>query len=183
MNISHDSHLTDEQLIVALVDVDDLAEQRRNHLDRCRRCQDALADARRPFSRVGALAKRLTPEPIRPVRIATPVSRPWGLVSRRAALAGALCALTAVIFFWAGPLNQEAIHLVGDPNSRIADPDAVFMTEVAHLVDDPLPDRYRSLIGTAPTDSYDDFMEFIVPGVSDRAPTSSKQIPKGASPC
>jgi len=183
MKQPEDHHLTDEELIVALVDATDLSDSRRSHLDDCRHCRQVLAAAQAPLDRIGALAERHTPAPSHPVRVDARSSHPAKRIRRRVAAAMAIAAMGLLVVVWTATVGHDPSRLAGESKSGGETEDMVFMAEVGQLIDDPLPDRYRQLIGIDTTDSEDDFMDFIVPTLTAPAPTSSRHTEKGVGPC
>jgi len=177
------NHFTEKQIVAALVDAADLSTERRDHLDHCDHCRQALTDAKTQLARMGTLAKAHTPGPMRPVRLDAQATtalqqRPW-----RSGLAWAAAAAALIAIVWSGPWERNSLRPAGEPTIAAGDPDLGFMAEVARLVDDPLPDRYRSLVGDGRDQFEEDFMEFIVPPVNGPAPTTSRQPAKGERPC
>ena len=183
MKQPEDHHLTDEELIVAMVDAADLSTSRRSHLDDCRHCRQALAAAQAPLDRIGALAERHTPAPSHPVRIDSRSSHPEKRIRRRAGVAMAIAAMGLVVVVWTTTVGHDPSRFAGGSESGGETDDMVFMAEVGQLIDDPLPDRYRRLIGIELNDSEDDFMDFIVPTLTGHTPTTSRHPEKGVSPC
>ena len=183
MKQPEDHHLTDEELIVAMVDAADLSTGRRSHLDACRHCRQVLTAAQVPLDRIGALAARHTPAPSHPVRIDARSSHPEKRIRRRAGVAMAMAAMGLLVVVWTTRVDHEPSRFAGGSESGGDTDDMVFMAEVGQLIDDPLPDRYRRLIGIELTDREDDFMEFIVPTPTGPAPTTSRHPEKGVSPC
>ncbi|WP_372677791.1 hypothetical protein [Desulfosarcina sp.] len=178
-----DHHLTDEELIVAMVDAADLSTIRRSHLDACRRCRQAITAVQAPLDWIGTLAERYTPTPSHPVRIDTHSSRPAKRIRRRAAVAMTMAAMGLMVAIWTTTIGHDPSRFAGGSESGQDTDDMVFMAEVGQLIDDPLPDRYRRLIGIDTTDRGEDFMDLIVPTLTGPAPTSSWHTQKGVGPC
>lgn len=183
MKQPEDHHLTDEELIVAMVDAADLSTGRRSHLDACRHCRQALTAAQAPLDRIGALAARHTPAPSHPVRIDARSSHPEKRIRRRAGVAMAIVAMGLLVVVWTTTVDHDPSRFAGGSKSGGDTDDVVFMAEVGQLIDDPLPDRYRRLIGIDTTDGGEDFMDLIVPTLTGPAPTSSWHTQKGVGPC
>ncbi|MBC2711376.1 MAG: hypothetical protein HGJ94_10385 [Desulfosarcina sp.] len=178
-----DSHLTARQLVVAMVDEKDLPESQRSHLDHCSRCRQALADAKAPLTRFGALARQHTPAPVRSVRIDAVKTGRLKRYGWRPGPASAMAAIALLVIIWTSIVGQDPAPLAVDNGLAVPADDTVFMAEVARLVDDPLPVQYRDLIGVDIADGDGDFMDFIVPPMTGDAPTTSRQHAKGVTPC
>ena len=140
MKTSDTNHLSEDQIIIALVDETDLPDDRRTHLSDCPHCRQVLEAAKEPFERIEALAGDHTPGSMRPVRIdgqrpARPRSLSW-----RTGLAWTTAAAVLLAMIWAGPWVRDLRRPENEGATAALDPEALFMAEVARLGDDPLPD-------------------------------------------
>jgi len=183
MMATPEHHLTQTQLFVALIDADDLSLAQRSHLDRCPRCRQALATAQTPFDRIGELAERHTPGPVKRFRLQAPISGSSKRFFRAAGMIGGMAALMLLVIVWGGRIPRDTDLISGDQHAEAIMAAAVFMADVDRLIDDPLPTPYRGLIDVLSTDGGDDWMDLIVPPLSVGEPTTRFHRSKGEPPC
>ena len=167
MKPSTDGHLTRDQMVLAMVDLNDLPEDRRVHLQTCDQCRQILAEEQALLDRLGSQVRRHTPVPSRLVRIDHGMKRKRSIrFGLPAGLGTAVVAMMTIAIIWT-TMNGRVATLPGrDSGLDGVAEDSVFMEEVARLVENPLPDRYRNLIGVDATYLEGDFMAFIVPTVT-----------------
>ena len=165
MSLDDRGHLTSEALSRAVVAEEDLGPAEREHLATCAACREELGRISDGLKAFGRAAREAAPDPLR--RIVLPEEgeggRSW-LPGWQGALGYALAASIAlVIFFWGYGTWQTGRG--GDVDIALEmEKDAVFLAEVGSLVDDPLPDGYRSI---SPEDTAaaidDDAIDFMAP--------------------
>jgi len=166
-------HLTDDALIRAAIDIDDLTAADRGHLDACPRCAGALADLTGDLDRVGALARETAPSPSRPVRLpaGAPVL-PWRLT-----WAPAAAALLMALFLVGQFALDRSPGPVPDPTAELRAEmaaDGAFIQEVRTLETAGLPDPFGEI--AEPSGYFgDDFLDFVVPEIDNTQPRSSQR--------
>lgn len=173
MKPSTDGHLTRDQMVLATVDPNDLPEDRRVHLQTCDRCRQILAEAQASLDRLGSQVRLHTPIPSHPIRIDHGMKRTRSIrFGLPAGLSAAVVAIMTIAIIWTTMNGRVATLPESDSGLDGVAEDSVFMEEVARLVENPLPDRYRNLIGVDTTNLEGDFMEYIVPTVTHQPSTT-----------
>ncbi|MCJ8501887.1 hypothetical protein [Desulfatitalea alkaliphila] len=166
-----DTHLNHEELLLAVVDRADLPPVRRQHLEQCARCHQALADAEAGLARMGRRARELAPAPGRPFRLPASVGRERGRrwIPLWLTAAAAVCALFIAVW---GPSWWARQTLPEGPTVAAVD-DEQFFQVVDQLVANALPASYQGLASPgAPAvpvdlDAADDFFDWVVPAIDD----------------
>lgn len=171
MNSNQPTHLTYDEQLRAMVDVADLSDSRRRHLEACETCRHEVDGLGHRFIQLGKTAEALAPAPKRPFRL--PRQRA-GAVGRRFSFmwaTGALAVLLFMIVIW-WPENfstdhHPSGHSVSITAQQLID-DLQFMKEVDALIENALPEPYRQLAASSapPTDLDEDLINWIVPSIS-----------------
>jgi hypothetical protein len=136
-------HLTEQELLQAVVDSADLGEERQTHLKGCPACLQALAGIESRLARLGGTAQDLAPLPARAFRL--PEQRP-AASSRRFGLAWAVgsMAVLFLVFAVGAPFRSHSPESV--PVTAVdAVEDLRLMAQIDALVDDALPVAYQAL--------------------------------------
>ncbi len=174
MSPNEKDHLTQDQLMMAMVDTKDLPDSVVAHLESCVQCRQKKDAIARRFENLGKMARKLSPEPMRAVRLKdykmkNRLRQKWRIIP---ALGIAVAAVLMLVTFWMPRVFNKSTQMAdhADPIEIIED--RRFMAEVEKLLENPLPDGYRDLIPVEP-EMADDFMDFIVPGVSNESPSLS----------
>ena len=162
MNKQRDTHLQDEQLVLAIVDEKELADEVKDHLQECKVCQEKVAHFAGGLELLGQRAELSVPPLARNMRLpqeAKPAARfrlGWVSFAGGAALAGLL------LFFYFIGMNARTpdLAMVQDQDNLFEDEN--FMQEISDIVDSPFPEDIYEITGDA-VDSEDDFLQFVVP--------------------
>ncbi len=152
-------HLTEEQIITAVVDEEGLKEEQRRHLQTCPLCREERAALTSGLERLGQLAAHFTPAPQR--RPAIPNREPRPLRFRGVAFATGFAAALLVALIW-GPafLSDSPRQMVAEFSEETAM--TLFLVEDI-LEESALPDDYSDLVAVSEGYFDDEFMEFLVP--------------------
>jgi len=169
----HDSHLNEDQLIQALVDSTAVPHSVQRHLAACPRCQAEQHRLEAALTRLGHMAKALSPSPTRSISLSVNHSprRLW-----QKALVAALAAAVLVLFVSYGPVRRE-VQLAA--LNQEMDRDEQFLMEVTALSEDPLPEFWQAMALISDVGFDNAFMDFLVP--SSREDVVSKN--KEDAPC
>lgn len=167
--IDRETHLTDDELLLVVVDAAALRAPRQAHLEGCDACRQALARLETDLARIGQKAQALAPAPKRVIRMAD--NQPAVLGRRLLPLwaAGAVAAILLVVAVWgpAGLLRQEP----ADVASLDMTADGELLAAVDALVENALPAPYHSLAYLAApampdaTDFDDDWTDWVIPSL------------------
>lgn len=162
------NHLSEDQIIRAIVDQADLTRDLREHLSQCPQCGPKKRQAEENLAQLGRMAERFSPTPQRPIRLPARqsrvffLSRPWQF---------ALGTAFVCLFIWvlAGPLlfKDEPVKKAGISTRYMIESDQQFMTEVTLLSENALPQEYMDMIGESDEDLEEDFMDFLIPSLED----------------
>ncbi len=164
-------HLNDDELLEAVVDVDDLKEDRRSHLKACPACTEQLETLQGRLAQLGRTAERMAPAPRRPFRLSAESKS-----ARRRSFAPLWAmGLSAAILLGIVVLNPRwgLFDAFRNPTFDAA-ADRVLMEEIDALVSNALPVRYQQLAllsesdnGGIDTQMDDELLDWIVPPIDD----------------
>jgi hypothetical protein len=177
-------HLSEDEIVVAMVDPTDLAPSRQSHLHHCRHCETARRQLERGLARFGERVDQWTPSPLgpasfpdRPIRIRG-IGWKWAWKGITAAAAAALVIMVVNL----GPQLATVGHF--DP-SGIAEKAPIeierLVGQVNALVENALPSTYVQLTGGNGSMIDDKFMDFIVPSVTEEVSHLDQR--RGHVPC
>ncbi len=163
-----DKHLTDAEVLRAVVDPSVLDPARQAHLDACRHCRRQAEDLAADYRRLGRMARQMAPEPRRTIRMPED-NAPFGRRYVRPALAlGVLGGLVFAVTLW-GPftrMSQTPMPMVAETFEN----DDQLMEAIDILVEDALPEKYRQLAalpGDRSIEDLDEFIDWMVPSPED----------------
>ena len=184
MNSESMQHPDEDQIIQAVVDVNDLPQTVQSHLAGCSQCLADKNGFEREMTLLGQKAKQLAPEPRR--RIIMPVPKTGNLFANlldwRNLTAAAATVAAVFIVVW----GTNLVRYLSEPEtSRLTAEMAeaeILMTEVNTLVDNALPPFYLEISGEKNADYDQEFYEFLIPTIGDQTLTSDRRR-KGTSLC
>lgn len=181
MNLIKNSHLSEDQLIRAVVDPGDLTAVASDHLTACPKCRQALHRFEEELSTLGKLAGHYSPEPKR--NITLPVVKPVRSIFRswkwRIALSAAFSAALIIVVVWWSGMTHTASKMNSGGLSEELWEDEQMMTEISMLSENALPPLYMDIAGEPDPGTTEDFMEFIDP-MQENNSLSKKTGNKGA---
>ena len=169
-NKNNQSHLSEDELVVALIDEEDLPFHRHAHLSQCRECASKKETLHQQLNGIGQKAAYLTPlpskKPCLPQTEAKQWYRPSGYLAP-AFLGSALVIVLAIMAAW----WSGALHLPFKMNKIklgvYAQSDDILLMQVSALIDNPLPDIYREVADIVELDveldMEEEMTDFIVP--------------------
>jgi len=174
-----DIHLSDDELLRAMVDPSDLAPTRQAHFKSCLHCRHQSQDLTDHYTRLGQMARQMAPEPRKHFRLpahTAPVRR-WHFKPVMAL--GMLGALIFVLTLW-GPRFTRFFQTPTPMVAQNGENDGHLLEEVDTLVEDALPEEYQqvaALSGDRSVEDLDDFMNWIVP-----SPDETNDVEQPAAP-
>jgi len=184
MNSDSMQHLSEDQIIQAVVDMNDLPQTLQLHLAECSQCLADKNGFEREMALLGQQAKRLAPDPRRRIILPAPKSRNviGNLLDWRNLTAAAATVAAVFILVW----GTNLVRNLSDPEpSRLAAEMVeaeILMTEVNTLVDNALPPFYLEISGENNAAYDDEFFQFLIPNTEDNTLTSDRGK-KGTSLC
>ena len=178
MTPSHDTHLTYDDMLRALVDRNDLGVDARAHLDSCPRCQSQVRRLAGRYERMGQMARSLAPAPAGPFRV--PDQRTFGVRWQfKSALAVGLAGTLVFFFTVLWPHYFDSPDSLQTEFAQGGDTETRLMAQIDALVQDALPEGYQALaMGTDSdiTDLSEDLIDWIVPSIEENAEESDPLV-------
>jgi anti-sigma factor RsiW len=160
-------HLSYDGLLKAVVDPQDLADDLQRHFEHCPQCKHAARRLEQRYTRLGRLARSLTPEPAQAFRVpqkARPVSRWQSKPALAMGLAGAL--ILFVTLWWSprfNPSQQTPQMTAVNPEQELA-----LMQQVDALVADALPPALQQLASVTESNTSEDLIEWVLPSIDEK---------------
>ena len=184
MKLDNMQHLDDEQLIQAVVDAADLPDSLQTHLTECSQCLAGKNSFELEITKLSQKAEQFAPQPQR--RIILPAQKtknPFSnLLDWRNLIAAAATVTAVFILVWGTNMVRNRSEY-GTQNLTAEMMEAErLMTEVNTLVDNALPAFYLEISGEKNADYDEEFYQFLIPTVEDKALTSNRGK-KGTSLC
>lgn len=162
-------HLSSDDVIKAMVDRNDLAADRRAHLDECARCRERVSQFECRLAGIGKMARETAPASSRPFRLPrTESRRHWQTKPIFAAGAAALV-LLAVVMWSPDPASPPEVSTVA---SIDAAEDRQLIEDIDAIVENALPEAYQELAtfdmpDWSADDLEDDPSDWIVPSLQE----------------
>ncbi|MEN6474389.1 MAG: hypothetical protein ABFD81_10270 [Syntrophaceae bacterium] len=162
-----DDHVTQEDLIMAVIDKGGLTPEKQAHLAACQACRSEAERLGCDLASLGDLAKAVVP-PMQttimlPEAKTLKPARPWGLrLAYGSALAAALVVLILTMPFFRVSPSGKMEALYQDMLS-----DARLMIEIDRMAKNPLPESWAAFDDEFDAGEDDDFMDGIAPGGED----------------
>lgn len=178
------NHLTEAQILQAVVDLSDLTDVQQAHLKGCPACLAKKDRLDHMLSQVGNMARASAPAVVsRPVFTDRPTAiLPRSLFNFRPFIRIALpVVFVLVIVATVLVLKPAPVTHMASEEAPMIDPEQL-LSDIDSLIENPLPQGFQPLLSFAGIDSEEDFMEFIVP-VPEDDPLSNKTGEKGESIC
>jgi hypothetical protein len=177
-------HLSEDEIVVALVDPADLAPSRQSHLHHCPRCEAARRRLEQGLARFVERVDQWTPSPLgpasfpdRPIR-SHGIGWNWAWKGITAAAAAALVIM--VVNLWPQPPTIGPLYPSGVPEKGPVETERL-IGQVNALVENALPPAYMALTGGNGSLLDDEFMDFLVPPVAQEVSHFDQR--RGHVPC
>ena len=177
-------HLDEDQIIQAVVDVEDLPQSVQSHLAQCSQCLADMNSFEHEMTLLGQKVEQFVPKPQRRILLPVPkAGNPFrNLLDWRNLVAAAATATAIFILVWGTNLARNFSE-PGNSNLTAEMVEAeILMTEVNTLIDNALPPFYLEISGEKNTDYDEEFYHFLIPTIEDKALTSNRGQ-KGTSLC
>jgi hypothetical protein len=184
MKSEHMQHLDEDQIIQAVVDVEDLPQSAKSHLAECSQCLADLNSFEHDMTLLGQKVEQFAPKPQRRILLPTPkAANPFrNLLDWRNWAAAAATVSAIFILVWGTNIARNFSE-PGNSNLTAEMTEAeMLMTEVNTLIDNALPPFYLEISGEKNTDYDEEFYHFLIPTIEDKALTSNRGQ-KGTSLC
>jgi hypothetical protein len=185
MNNNYNSinrHLTEDEILMALVDETDLAPELRKHFLTCSRCKGEKIKIEQQLCDLSQMAEQMAPVPTRSIglpenRDRTYFRSRWRL---RPVLAAAAAMILVMILVWPQAKIYIRTHIEKDVTTHDVQQDNQLIAQVDVLVKDALPRKYQNILGADETEFDQDFIRFIVPPIEDNNLKSISYGQRGA---
>jgi hypothetical protein len=153
-------HLSEDQIVCALIDQVQLPAAEKAHLERCSQCGSRIDQLAQDLERLGKMAEQYAPLPKRPIQLPVKETREplrrW-MVGLAAAAAAALC----LVIWWEIPQDKQPV--VANQTELDSEKNGELMSTVQALTENALPDVYMDIIGDSDLDLTDEFIDYVVP--------------------
>lgn len=160
-------HLSEADIIIAVVDRTELEPQKQAHLDNCGFCRNEIQFLASSLDRMGDMARQSAPLPAKQIDISQKPFIRKSFFSKNLkipVLASAMAFVVLILFVMLFPFtpNQQTVNIATIEKDMAQN--QVFMNEVDALIADPLPEGFMELSESS-FDGYieDPFLEFMVP--------------------
>jgi hypothetical protein len=177
-------HLTEAQILRAIVDQSDLSDVQQAHLADCPVCMAEIDGLDQTLHRFGNLAMASVPETLsRPVlrdRDSGSQQRPFFDVRPFFRIAVPVF-LVLIIVTTALVLRPDQDTNIASLDNQVIDPEQL-LADIDSLIENPLPQGFQSMVSFTGIDPDEDFMEYVVP-ITENEPLSNKPGEKGESIC
>ena len=168
MTDKNDKHLTEDELLKAVVEEADLPASLQGHLKTCQLCHGEKALLEQRLTKLGHMAQRFAPAPstrveFLPARESTPKSGAWSW-NWRNSLVATMAAAAMVLVIVYGSLSMKAAR-----EARLAAltqelwEDDLLMTEIKELSENALPLFCSDISGESYSGFDEEFEDFVVP--------------------
>jgi hypothetical protein len=178
-----DRHLTDDEILVALVDEADLGPELQAHLSACQRCKSKLKKIDQQLHDLGHMAEHMAPVSTRRIRLPETIDRSdfqsgWRLKP----VLGLMAAMVLVVMLvWPQANFYIQTYFIQNMLTQGIKEDNILISKVDVLVEDALPEKYRHILSVAEPEFDQDFMQYIVPAIEDNNFSSLSNSNRGAA--
>jgi hypothetical protein len=167
-HLDPDLHLTDDELLRAMIDASDLDTARQAHLHSCRHCRRQTGELTDRYRRLGQVAGEMAPEPRQAFRVPEDNAPGHRWYLKPAMALGVMGVLVFAVTLW-----RPFTRISPTPTPMVAEKlenDDRLMDEIDALVEDALPETYRQLAalpGDRSVEDLDAFIDWVVPSPED----------------
>jgi predicted anti-sigma-YlaC factor YlaD len=167
----NEPHLAEDDMLQAVIDDTDLSALQRQHLADCSRCRSHRESLESELTRLGQLAERYAPQPLRRITVAHDKVR--SSFSIKGFVFSAAAVAAAIIVVWATFLIRSQQQApVGNLAQNMVEAERL-MTEINGLVENALPPAYLDIVGDTNLNLDEDFIDFLIPTNEDAARISA----------
>jgi len=184
MNRAATQHLSEDQILMSVVDVSDLPGAQQDHLATCPVCMAEKDHLKEMLLQVGTQAKASTPDVVR--RTVLPDRSPsflqkWFLDVRPLVRITVPALLVLIVAAAALVLKPDQDTHIAVLEEQMIDPEKL-LSEMDGLIENPLPLGLQTMVSFVEIDPDEDFMETLVP-VIENDPLSNIPGKKGENIC
>ncbi len=159
-------HLSDDELLQALVDVSDLKAERQSHLGQCADCQRHMDHLEQRFINLENKARQMAPAPPQPFRMPQKTEQQAWWFYRPMWAAGMVATMVlALVLWWPRQLERSA-HIPDVARQHTVTDDSLF-DQVDALVDNALPPIVQQLTASSELDESQSVIDWVVPHIDE----------------
>jgi predicted anti-sigma-YlaC factor YlaD len=177
MNTAGNDHLSEEEIVAAVVDTADLNRLRQRHLTECGQCRSHVEALTDDLAQMGRIAESASPAVKRPFRAPSKApERNRRLPFGRKLAAGLAVAVACIVvggIFWQNQSTRRQQHVAREMQEA-----EQLMRQVNLLVENPLPQTIMTISAEGLSAHDEDFFRFLIPDES-REATLSRSATKG----
>jgi hypothetical protein len=171
VNNEKNHHLSEDQIIRAVVDESELSLPVRQHLGHCNQCRAQKARLEQNLVRLGQLAGQFVPVPHQRLSLQASETLPslrWSW-NWKTALGTALATAALFVFVWWASQGEEIFETYGTENVIVQDltTSESLMTEVSILSENALPQEYMDIAAETGSEINEEFINFMAPLIED----------------
>lgn len=184
MSVDKSVHLSEDQLLMAIVEESDLPISLREHLYTCQQCRADKVRFEQKLTQVSRMAKNYTPPSKQRISLPDSEHRSFYLwfSGRRAAFGLALTvAMLTLVVWWTAPFKITPEGGVEITAREMQEAES-FMIEISILAENALPTVYMDINGESYTGFDEEFMQFIIPSINKESQSYDSGT-KGVLPC
>jgi predicted anti-sigma-YlaC factor YlaD len=170
-------HLTENDILQAVIDDTDLSDGQKVHLAQCAPCRSLKNQLEQELARLAQLAKRYSPTPQRHITVVERQDRSPFFNWRFAFSAAAIVAVILVVL-GISLIRSQQHRSIGNLAQNMVEAEKL-MTEVNALVESALPPVYLDIIGETDLSTDEDFIDFLIPNTAS-VPRTSAWAEKGS---
>ena len=171
-------HLTEKEIIQAVIDETDLTESAREHLSMCHICRNEKEGLGNQLSRLGDSAERLSPLPWKSIKLprkdALKIPRVWRWQWQSLLATGIAAAMIFAVLLWKTPFPISQKNQGEEMITEFVK-DEKLMADISSLVENPLPEIYLDLSGESISDISDEFINFVIPDIDNLVRHNNKK--------
>ncbi len=152
-------HLSEDQILLSLVDETDLSEQKQSHLLACPVCQEKKTALMSELERMGEMAKHFAPLPQQKPML--PLRESWHLRFRLPIFAAGLAVILLIAFLGSMSLFTDSSKQMTARVSTEREADLPLMDDL--LEESAMPEYYLDIAVDSSSYFDDEFLNFVVP--------------------
>jgi hypothetical protein len=166
MKSENQAHLSEEQIIRAVIDEKELAGEDRQHILECQLCNNKINQFQAELQELGENARLSVPPMTKNITLPSAEGTPASYKSRWLPSFGAAAMAGLVLFFYFLGMEAMSPRLTPLQNPEALLEDEYLMEEIFEMVENPFSDVLYEITGD--NSGFDEeFLQFIVPDVQE----------------